>query len=48
MIRGHGNVTLSGHDHSPFRGGVCLLRLRLDGDEKKGRRCYKGNAPQAT
>ena len=39
MIRSHGNVALSGHDHSSVLGDLCLLRLRLDGGEKKGRRC---------
>jgi hypothetical protein len=34
MIRGHGNIALSGHDHSPFRGGLYLLRLRLGGEKK--------------
>jgi hypothetical protein len=46
MIRSHGNIALSGHDHSPFRGGLCLLRLRLDDGEKNGRRCDKDNAPR--
>ncbi len=46
MIRSHGNVALSGHDHSPFLGDLCLLRLRLDGGEKKGRRRDKSNAPR--
>jgi hypothetical protein len=46
MIRGHGNLALSGHDHAPFRGGLYLLRLRLNGGEKNGRRCDKGNAPR--
>src|SRR5258708_14544775 len=46
MIRSHGNVALSGHDHSPFLGDLCLLRLRLDGGEQKGRRRDKSNAPR--
>jgi len=46
MIRSHGNVALSGHDHSPVLGDLRLLRLRLDGGEKKGRRCDNSNAPR--
>jgi len=46
MIRSHGNVSLSGHDHPPVLGDLCLLRLRLDGGEKKGRRRDKSHAPR--
>src|SRR5262249_5942370 len=46
MIRGRGNVALSGHDHSPFRCGLCLQRLRLDAVQQNGRRTANGNAPR--
>src|SRR6516164_4662493 len=43
VVRYHADTAFSDHDHTSDRGGLCLLRRRLDSWDKSSRGCKKGS-----